>query len=261
MRLATWNLLHGRSPSGEVGRDALHAAVQQLDADALAIQEVDRAQQRSHHRDLTEEVAAAMGAEAWRFVPALIGSPTLHFRVADDADLVGHDLPGTGQDQDPAYGVGLLSRLPVRVWHTLRLTAGPVRLPTGREGRRVLWSGDEPRVAVAAEMDTDVGPLTVATTHVSFLPLQSAVHLRRVARWLVGLPGPHVLLGDLNMPPSMATKVSGMRPLVRAPTFPAPAPRVQLDHVLGRGTLPAPRNPRAWHLPVSDHRALSVDLG
>ena len=43
MRLATFNLLHGRSPAdGVVDPDRLVAAVASLDADVLALQEVDQ---------------------------------------------------------------------------------------------------------------------------------------------------------------------------------------------------------------------------
>jgi endonuclease/exonuclease/phosphatase family metal-dependent hydrolase len=42
-------------------------------------------------------------------------------------------------------------------------------------------------------------------------------------------------------------------------TFPAGAPREQLDHVLVDGQLTA-RSSEAVRLPVSDHRALYVDL-
>lgn len=252
MRVATWNLLHGRSPrDGTVDGERLAEAVARLDADVLALQEVDRGQQRSHGIDLSAVAAEAMGATDWRFVPALIGSPTLHYRVAGDQDLTG---------RTPAYGVALLSRYPVRSWHVLRLAAGPVRLPLLRRSGTRWWSGDEPRVAVAARIESPHGPMTVAATHVSFLPGQSVVHLRRVCRWLRDLPGPHLLLGDLNMPPAMAGRVSGFRALVRARTFPAPAPRVQLDHVLAHGNVPLPSSGGAHRLPVSDHRALSVDL-
>jgi endonuclease/exonuclease/phosphatase family metal-dependent hydrolase len=51
-----------------------------------------------------------------------------------------------------------------------------------------------------------------------------------------------------------------MRALAAGPTFPGEAPDRQLDHILGRGALP-PRVTAAVHrLPLSDHRALSVDL-
>jgi endonuclease/exonuclease/phosphatase family metal-dependent hydrolase len=46
---------------------------------------------------------------------------------------------------------------------------------------------------------------------------------------------------------------------VSAPTFPAGAPRQQLDHVLCQGELPRPRG-QAVRLPLSDHCALVVDV-
>jgi endonuclease/exonuclease/phosphatase family metal-dependent hydrolase len=68
-----------------------------------------------------------------------------------------------------------------------------------------------------------------------------------------------VLLGDLNMSPRRARRITGMRPLVSGPTFPSHSPVVQLDHVLSDQPLAAVGGgPRA--LEVSDHRALYVDL-
>jgi endonuclease/exonuclease/phosphatase family metal-dependent hydrolase len=68
-----------------------------------------------------------------------------------------------------------------------------------------------------------------------------------------------VVLGDLNMEVGRATRITGMRSLVHAPTFPASAPHQQLDHALLDGELPAPYG-RAVSLPLSDHRALVVDF-
>ena len=60
MRLATFNLLHGRSLSdGAVHAERVAAAVAELDADVLALQEVDRAQPRSGGLDLTAIAARA----------------------------------------------------------------------------------------------------------------------------------------------------------------------------------------------------------
>ena len=54
MRLATFNILHGRTPrDGVVKPERLAEAVRLLDADILALQEVDRDQPRSHLADLT----------------------------------------------------------------------------------------------------------------------------------------------------------------------------------------------------------------
>ena len=87
-------------------------------------------------------------------------------------------------------------------WHVLRLGAARVRSPILLPGsRQVIWLQDEPRVAVAAVVEGPPASMTVASTHLSFVPGWNAVQLRRLTRWLRALPGPHVLLGDLNMPP------------------------------------------------------------
>ncbi len=233
VRLATFNILHGRSlTDGQVDAARLRAAVAALDADVLGIQEVDRLQERTQHLDLTAEAATAMGAVDHRFAAALTGLPGGDWRPATQ------DLP-----ELPSYGVGLASRLPVRAWHVLRLPATPLWVPLPVPGtRRLVWLRDEPRVAVAAELDG----LTVATTHLSFVAGWNVVQLRRVRRWLSALPGPHVLMGDLNLPRPVAVAATGWTPLVSVKTFPAHAPRVQLDHVLASAPLPVLAGPTSW---------------
>ena len=87
MRLASFNVLHGRSlADGEVSTSRLVAACASLDADVLALQEIDRNQARSGGIDQTEAVAAGMEAVAWRFEPALVGEPGATWRAADDGD-------------------------------------------------------------------------------------------------------------------------------------------------------------------------------
>ncbi|GAB3840541.1 hypothetical protein GCM10029963_09330 [Micromonospora andamanensis] len=81
MRLATFNLLHGRSlTDGLVDPARLTAAVATLDADVLALQEVDRDQSRSGNLDLTAIAAQALGAPAHRFAAAVVGTPGEAFR-------------------------------------------------------------------------------------------------------------------------------------------------------------------------------------
>ncbi|HRI97143.1 MAG TPA: endonuclease/exonuclease/phosphatase family protein [Nocardioides sp.] len=61
MRVATFNILHGRSPAdGVVDLERFAAAIASLDSDVLALQEVDRNQPRSQHADLTAVAAEAM---------------------------------------------------------------------------------------------------------------------------------------------------------------------------------------------------------
>ena len=250
MRLATWNLLHGRSLSdGQVVPMRLTEAARALDADVVGLQEVDLAQPRSQSRDLTAEVATALGGEG-RFAAALMGTPGGQWRAAVDDDRDG-----------PAYGVGLVSRFPVRQWRTVRLPAAPVRSPVALPGtRRVVLLPDEPRVGLAAVVDAPSGVLTVVTTHLSFVPGWNVVQLRRLVAALRDLPRPLVLLGDLNMPPPLPAVTTRWRSLARTPTFPVTGPRWQLDHVLASGPLPPPRSVSAVPLSVSDHCALVVDL-
>ena len=253
MRLATLNLLNGTSLADRsVSPARLAEAVRALAADVVGLQEVDCWQPRSHSADLTRSVAEAMGAEHWRFVPALVGTPGAAWRAAVDED---DDAP------EPAYGVGLVSRWPVRSWHVTRLAAAPVKSPVMLPGStQLVWLQDEPRVALAAVVESPVGPLTVATTHLSFVPVWNGVQLRKVTTDLAALPGPRVLLGDLNMPPPFPRVLTGWRVLARAATYPAWDPRIQLDHVLASGELPRVTAVESPELAVSDHRGLLVQL-
>ena len=118
---------------------------------------------------------------------------------------------------------------------------------------------DEPRVALVAVIETRNGPLTVVSTHLSFIAGWNVRQLRQLHHQLRDLPRPLVLAGDLNVPGRLPALITGMQPRVRARTFPAPAPRAQLDHVLTDG-LGGPEDGRAIQLDLSDHRALVVEL-
>ena len=256
MRLATFNVMHGRSPSdGVADLSRLREAVAALGADVLGLQEVDRGQPRSNGHDLTAEAAAAMGGEG-RFAPAMMGTPGERWRPADGDGAA-------APSDEPAYGIALISRLPVRRWAVARLPSIPVRAPVLVTGptRRVVWLPDEPRVLLAAVLDTPGGPLTVATTHLSFVPGWNGAQLRLAVRALRSLPAPRVLLGDLNLPGPLPRWLTGWRRLGALPTYPADKPRIQLDHVLARSRRP-PRvvAAHAPAVPISDHRPLVVDL-
>ena len=253
VRLATLNLLNGLSLSDRtVTPTRLTEAVQALGADVVGLQEVDRFQPRSHSADLTRQVADAMDTPHWRFVPALIGTPGLDWRAAIDSDADG---------TQPAYGIGLVSRYPVRSWHVTRLSAAPVRSPVMIPGtKQLIWLKDEPRVGLAAVIETPLGVMTIATTHLSFVPVWNGKQLRTLTADLAKLPGPRVLLGDLNMPPPFPRALSGWRVLAKTATYPAWDPKIQLDHVLGSGELPPVRAVESPELAVSDHRALLIEL-
>ena len=251
MRLVTFNILNGRAPGAErVDPDALAAAVRALDPDVLALQEVDRNQERSAHADLTAVAAEAMGAEEHRFVAALAGSPGATWTAAT----------GDEQPDSAAYGVALLSRRPVSSWEVVRLPGVPVRAPWRFHDRRLpTWVHDEPRVAVAAQVDAPGGCVTVATTHLSFLRYWNGRQLRQLVTSLSDVPRPLVLTGDLNMGPDRAARITGLRSAAAHLTFPVQAPTEQIDHVLVDGDLRVLAS-EARRLPVSDHLALVVDL-
>ncbi|MBM0240341.1 endonuclease, partial [Micromonospora sp. ATA32] len=189
MRLATFNLLHGRSlTDGLVDPDRLAAAVTALDADVLRPAESTATIARSGNLDLTAIAARALDAPEHRFAAAVVGTPGEQFRP------LRHDDDGHGE---PCYGIGLVSRHPVRSWQVTRLRPAPVRSPVyvpGPGGGLILLR-DEPRVVLAAVLDTPHGPLTVAATHLSFVPGWNAHQLRQVVRALRALPAPRILLG------------------------------------------------------------------
>ncbi|TQK70641.1 MULTISPECIES: endonuclease/exonuclease/phosphatase family protein [unclassified Nocardioides] len=250
MRIVTFNILGGRTQHDhEVDVGVLQDAIRDLDADVLALQEVDHLLQRSGHADLTALAAEAMGAPHHRFVAALAGSPGATWTAAT----------GDEQPHDAAYGIALLSRLPVTGWQVVRLPAVTTPVPMWFGGQpRPTWVRDEPRVAVAATVEGAGGVLTVATTHLSFVRWWNGHQLRRLVRSLSGAPRPLLLTGDLNMGTRRAARLTGLHPLGGEPTFPADRPVEQLDHVLAEPALPAVA--RARRMRLSDHRALVVDV-
>lgn len=171
-------------------------------------------------------------------------------------------MAATGDEQpdSAAYGIAPLSRYPVSAWEVTRMPAPPMPVPMWFKGsRRPEWVRDEPRVAVMAHVQLPSGALTVVNTHLSFIRGWNARQLRSLRETLTRAAPPLLLMGDLNMPARSATRLTGMRPLATRLTFPADHPAEQLDHLLGRGRLVATRV-EAWQLPLSDHRALVVEL-
>jgi endonuclease/exonuclease/phosphatase family metal-dependent hydrolase len=138
----------------------------------------------------------------------------------------------------PRYGNALLARVPMS-------DVEIVELPFTAER--------EPRSAIVAH----VGGISVAATH---LGLRGDAHqqLPVVVAALTARPGPHVLLGDLNLFPDDVD----VAPLVRVdsdPTFPVDAPDRTIDHV-ALGGLTATRVAVLPPPPLSDHRPLLVEV-
>jgi endonuclease/exonuclease/phosphatase family metal-dependent hydrolase len=126
--------------------------------------------------------------------------------------------------------------------------------------KRVMIVDEEPRAAVIGRFETPLGVMTVANTHLSFVPGWNRRQLVELVRDLRGLPGPHLLAGDLNMNPPAVRRWSRLRSLAAGLTFPADSPDRQLDHVLTDDPdLVAVRSSTPT-MPISDHRPLVVEL-
>ncbi|MFE9422975.1 endonuclease/exonuclease/phosphatase family protein [Kitasatospora sp. NPDC006697] len=212
LRIATFNLLHGRPlaadgsplPFPDDAGAPLQDAIAALDADVLALQEVDRYQQRSGLTDQTAMAAKAMGAADWRFAAALHGRPAPVAGWLRDPALPGLTVYGPqdeGRSADrPSYGTALLTRLPVRHWRGRRFAPAPFGLPLRVAGRRGLTPvPDEPRAALAAVLEGPGGPFTVVATHLSFVPGWNMAQLAGIRRWIADLPRPYLVLGDFNL--------------------------------------------------------------
>ncbi|MFI0965071.1 endonuclease/exonuclease/phosphatase family protein [Streptomyces sp. NPDC021080] len=300
VRFATFNVLHGRTlvdgrPVSVRAADGpevpLVRAVASLDADVVALQEVDRLQERSGKVDQASAAAAGSGAPHWRYASAFHGTAKADAGWVPEPSEPGLRVYGPREaeagDGVPSHGIALLSRLPVRHWRARRLAPAPVPMPLRTPGHRGLTvSRDQPRAVLAAVLEGSRGPFTVVALHLSFVPGWNIRQLLAVRSWIADLPGPRVLLGDFNLPGALPRTVlgpaggsrirtggrrsgpggtpplpRGWRDLARTPTYPAHRPLVQLDHVLASGIeAGAATGAHAPSTPVSDHRPLVVEL-
>lgn len=227
IRAVSFNILHGRRADGTkvVDHELLGRSVAGLAPDLLALQEVDVGVPRSERVDQA----------------AAVGSATGLGHVFAKASRVG----GIGK-----YGNALLARGRIAEVEV-------VALP--RKDR-----GNEARVALLTSVQLEgAAPLTVAATHLSIHRPEVHAQLDDVVDRLLARPGPHVLMGDLNLVPAE------VRPVVEAaglrlaptgqPTFPNGRPRVRIDHVAVSDDI------AIWGVdvvatPSSDHCALVVGL-
>ena len=272
LRVATFNTLHGLALVGApdsqshlepADSHALAAAAATLRADVLAIQEVDRHQERSGNVDQSALIADVMNTDQWRYVPSLYGTPGREgWQAAPVGALIGPDSEHAGAQ----FGIGLISRHPVQSWHSTQLSGPRISIPLPTPGGtkpRVQWIPDEPRVALAATIDSPLGAMTVATAHLSVVPGVNIRQLRALLRWLEPLPRPLILIGDFNLPTALVRRTTRWASLARGSTFPSWNPRIQLDHALVDGLDPDTMSTsisEIVQLDVSDHCAVVVTL-
>jgi endonuclease/exonuclease/phosphatase family metal-dependent hydrolase len=175
LRVATFNVKHSATASGYLGRPwRLTKVCAAIDADVVALQEVDRHVWRSWFVDL---LIKAQGT----------AYPSAVFGKAMGANLVSLINPGG------TYGVALLVRGEILSQETMPLVGDHVRLPFGQ--RRNVAA--EPRVAMFNRVRLANGlTLSTANTHVG--GPKRRVFLQAVVGRLTDMPGPHLLLADAN---------------------------------------------------------------
>lgn len=275
MRLTSWNLLHGLATpltsasenvlpgSAAEPNTLLASALRTLNPDLLGLQEMDFHLNRSGNSNQVATIAAMLDAEHWAFAPSVIGSPDENWRGATEADV--RVVTNKSPIGLSGYGIGVVSKIPIRSWHRLELPAAPIgvlmRLP--RDGKlKKIYVRDHPRSALAAELENG---WLIINTHLSFVPVFNYLQLLKIKRWAKRLPvtdkSKIIILGDLNLRYSILVRGLHWNSLVKERTFPTWKPRVQIDYFLSQKISPED----VVHVPslltgVSDHLPLTVEL-
>lgn len=275
MRITSWNFLHGQplkppvaDPSRpEVAEQCYAGAVQTLESDLIALQEVDLNLERSGIENQSSAVAKIMGAAHWGFAPAISGTPGVKWRkLKSDGQLVITNS-NIGQVKElGSYGIAIISKVPVKSWLRLELGRSIIGMPLliGNEKGKLamLYVKDEPRVAIAAVLENG---WTVINTHLSFVPLVNIYQLFKLSRWATSIEREYstkvILLGDFNLPGGIPSKLTSWKRATQSLSYPSWAPKISFDYILMRQEhIGESREVITPDLDISDHRAISIDL-
>ena len=251
MRITSWNLLHGQ------GARSFRAVADALDVGnsdfVIGVQEVDAYQDRSDQVFQVADLASQLSAKHFAFVRCVIGTPGFKWRKvksdeailmasSDSTNINSTNIAGEkvlNDDNPPSYGIGLITNIPGTKWEVLALGKSVIGLPlifpagdgngSSKPKLRFIYVKDEPRYAVAAQLENG---FTVVNMHLSFVPFVNLFQLWRVKRWLAKMPGKHILLGDLNLPFDLPVKFSKWKSLVSMASYPTWQPKIQFDYIL-----------------------------
>lgn len=226
MRLVTFNIHHGTvAKKGPVDPEQLGEVCAGFDADVLCLQEVDQGTIRVRGRDLAAIAAAACDMDhVFGTSQRLLGGRY------GNAVLVRGEIVGT-----------TITRLP--------------KVPSSR-----FWQ--EQRTMLEVDASLADGPLHVAATHLAVKQWNNGPQLEFLLRRLRERPRPLALLGDLNRRRAAVAPLAddaGLHAVEHGPTYPAWAPRTDIDHVVLSGDLSVVRA-EVRPTPMSDHAALVVDV-
>ena len=227
--MATYNIKHGRGMDSSLNLERTLATLASLDADIIALQEVDDQARRSGGVDQASWLAERLG---------------MHAAFGAFMDF-----------QGGRYGLAILSRQPIQ-------SQTSWRLPEGNEPRvalatRIETETGEVITAVAVHFDwvKDDG----------FRYAQALETLRLIQT----LDTPWIAFGDFNDVPESRTMNAfrqvgrdATKPRDSAATFPADQPRIEIDYIM-TGPPSAWEPTSAWVIPesvASDHRPVVTDL-
>ena len=278
MRVTSWNLLHGMAipPSNDLAADQikLGEAIQAIGADVIGIQEVDEQLARSGNVSQTAVVAEAMSTQHWGFAPVMVGAPGEKWRKLNslDAQIITHENVQANRQSnvDGNYGIGIVSKVPVKYWDRLELGNSPFGMPLvipaenkkGKQSVRMIYVADEPRVALAATLDNG---WTIINTHLSFVPFVNYRQLRKIKKWAAELAAKHgtqaLIIGDLNLPKGLPAVGSKWNSLVEQNSYPSWGGKVQFDYILSNSLKPDQYEALpTLNTGVSDHLPVRVNI-
>ena len=278
MRVTSWNLLHGMAvpPSNDLAADQikLGEAIQAIGADVIGIQEVDEQLARSGNVSQTAVVAEAMSTQHWAFAPVMVGAPGEKWRKLNslDSQIITHENVQANRQSnvDGNYGIGIVSKIPVKHWDRIELGNSPFGMPLiipaenkkGKQSVRMIYVADEPRVALAATLDNG---WTIINTHLSFVPFVNYRQLRKIKKWAAELAAKHgtqaLIIGDMNLPKGLPAVGSKWNSLVEQNSYPSWGGKVQFDYILSDTLKPVQYEALATlNTGVSDHLPVRVHI-
>ena len=228
-------------PQDSAGPEALQRAIESLESDVFAFQEVDHFLPRSKSRPQIRDIAESIAARDWAMGASVIGTPGESWRKKheDEPEIISN-TSSHSELMHECYGIGIVSKIPVTSWHRLNLGNSPLGLPlivpgdeTGKGKPRFIYVKDEPRLALAAVLENG---FTVVNTHLSFVPGFNLAQLRRVKKWALEIAESTgtraIVLGDLNLPKNLPVVASKWKSLVTQNTYPSWGGKIQFDYIL-----------------------------
>lgn len=246
MRVISWNLLHGQKIPPTASQNwqldlvaAAKAVAEKMQPDFLAMQEVDYFQARSGFINQSKLIAESMQLKHWAYLPTLLGTPGENWRTIKDLNQVLITSENYQSSNVASYGIAVATNQPIKKLYVKKLGRSIIGMPLlipkdNGKGGRFIYVKDEPRVALIAELENG---FTIATTHLSFVPGVNIFQLNRLAAYLKKLTGALILVGDLNLPANLPSKLSHFKSLIAQSTYPSWSPKIQFDYIMASNRL------------------------